>query len=42
MAAMNLEPVANSPEEFGEWIKTEIPRWRKVIDDAKIKKIDER
>ena len=42
MAAMNLEPVANTPEEFGEWIKTEMPRWRKVIDDAKIKKIDER
>jgi tripartite-type tricarboxylate transporter receptor subunit TctC len=42
MAAMNLEPVTNTPEEFGEWIKTEIPRWRKVIDDAKIKKIDER
>lgn len=42
MAAMNLEPVANTPAEFSEWIKTEIPRWRKVIDDAKIKKIDER
>jgi tripartite-type tricarboxylate transporter receptor subunit TctC len=42
MAAMNLEPVTNTPEEFAEWIKTEIPRWRKVIDDAKIKKLDER
>ena len=42
MAAMNLEPVTNTPEEFSEWIKTEIPRWRKVIDDAKIRKLDER
>jgi tripartite-type tricarboxylate transporter receptor subunit TctC len=37
MAAMNLEPIANSPEEFAQWIRAEIPRWRKVIEDAKIK-----
>jgi tripartite-type tricarboxylate transporter receptor subunit TctC len=42
LAAMNLEPVANTPEEFAAWIKAEIPRWRKVIDDTKIKKIDDR
>jgi tripartite-type tricarboxylate transporter receptor subunit TctC len=37
MAAMNLESIANTPEEFAQWIKAEIPRWRKVIEDAKIK-----
>jgi tripartite-type tricarboxylate transporter receptor subunit TctC len=41
LAAMNLEPVANAPEDFASWIKAEIPRWRKVIDDTKIRKIDD-
>jgi tripartite-type tricarboxylate transporter receptor subunit TctC len=41
LAAMNLEPVANTPEQFASWIKAEIPRWRKIIDDTKIKKIDD-
>ena len=41
LAAMNLEPVANTPEQFAAWIKTEIPRWRKVIDETKIKKVDD-
>jgi len=40
MAAMNLEPVANAPEEFAALIKAEVPRWRKVIADAKLQKID--
>jgi tripartite-type tricarboxylate transporter receptor subunit TctC len=37
MAAMNLEPIANTPKEFAQWIRAEVPRWRKVIKDAKIK-----
>jgi tripartite-type tricarboxylate transporter receptor subunit TctC len=41
MAAMNLEPVVNTPDEFTAWIKAEVPRWQRVIADARIKKIDD-
>ena len=37
LAAMSFEPVANSPEEFGALIKSEISKWRRVVDGAKIK-----
>jgi tripartite-type tricarboxylate transporter receptor subunit TctC len=35
---LGLDRVANSPAEFGGWIKAELPRWGKVIADAKIEK----
>jgi heme/copper-type cytochrome/quinol oxidase subunit 2 len=28
---MEFEVVATSPEQFGAWIRSEIPRWGKVI-----------
>jgi hypothetical protein len=28
--------VANTPAEFSSWIEKEVPRWAKVIRDAKI------
>ncbi len=31
LLAVEFEMVAGSPEQFGEWIRTEIPRWGKVI-----------
>jgi tripartite-type tricarboxylate transporter receptor subunit TctC len=40
LAAMSLEPVANRPDEFASWIKTEVARWAKVIRDAHIKQIE--
>src|SRR3954471_5299397 len=36
LAAMGFDPVASTPEEFAEWIRTEIVRWGKVIRDANI------
>jgi tripartite-type tricarboxylate transporter receptor subunit TctC len=36
LATMGFDPVASSPEEFAEWIRTEIARWGKVIRDADI------
>jgi tripartite-type tricarboxylate transporter receptor subunit TctC len=36
LAAMGFDPVAGTPEEFAQWIKTEIVRWGKVIRDAGI------
>jgi tripartite-type tricarboxylate transporter receptor subunit TctC len=34
---MEFEVVASSPQQFGDWIKAEIPRWGKVIKDNNIK-----
>ena len=36
-ATLGLEPVGNTPEEFGAYINAEIERWGKVIRDAKIR-----
>jgi tripartite-type tricarboxylate transporter receptor subunit TctC len=35
--ALGFEPVANTPEQFGERLKTEMARWAKVVKDANIK-----
>ena len=40
LAAIGFDPVANRPEEFGTWIKAEIPKWARVISEAKILKIE--
>ncbi len=32
-----FDPVGNTPEEFGALIKAEIPKWKKVIQDAGVK-----
>jgi tripartite-type tricarboxylate transporter receptor subunit TctC len=37
LASFGLDPVANTPEEFGAFIKSEIARWGTVIKDANIK-----
>jgi tripartite-type tricarboxylate transporter receptor subunit TctC len=37
MVQQGLDPIGNSPAEFAEAIKTETPRWAKVIKDAGIK-----
>jgi tripartite-type tricarboxylate transporter receptor subunit TctC len=36
LASMGFDPVASTPEQFAEWIRSEIPRWGKVIRDANI------
>jgi tripartite-type tricarboxylate transporter receptor subunit TctC len=36
LATMGFDPVASTPEEFAQWIRTEIVRWGKVIRDANI------
>jgi tripartite-type tricarboxylate transporter receptor subunit TctC len=37
--ALGFEPEGNTPAEFGVYIRAEIAKWRKVIEDAKIPKI---
>lgn len=36
-AALGLEPVGNSPQEFGAYIRSELAKWAKVVKDANIK-----
>jgi len=40
LAAIGFEPVANKPEEFAAWIREEVPKWAKVIREAKIARIE--
>lgn len=40
LAAWGFEAVANTPGEFGAWIKAEVPRWAKVIRDANVKRAE--
>jgi tripartite-type tricarboxylate transporter receptor subunit TctC len=35
-AAAGLEPISNTPEEFTDQLKREIPQWKKVAKDANI------
>jgi tripartite-type tricarboxylate transporter receptor subunit TctC len=37
LAALGLDPVGNTPEDFAAQIKAEIARWHRVIRDANIK-----
>jgi tripartite-type tricarboxylate transporter receptor subunit TctC len=37
LEALGFAPVANTPEEFGDRLKTEMARWGKVVRDANIK-----
>ena len=37
--ALGFEPSGNTPAEFDAYIKAEIAKWKKVIEDAKIAKI---
>ncbi len=36
LAALGAEPVAMTPVEFGNWVKTEIPAMAKIVKDEKI------
>ena len=37
MAAIGLDVLTSTPQEFAAQIRSEIPRWKKVIVDAKVK-----
>ena len=36
-AALGFQPVANTPEDYGAYIRAEIPRWGKVVRAASIR-----
>ena len=37
LAVLNIEYVPNTAAQFSDYLKTDIPRWEKVIRDAGIK-----
>jgi len=37
LLALALDPVGNSPDEFGAYIKTETAKWGKLVREAGIK-----
>ena len=37
MAAQGLFVVANTPEQFADFLKTEIPKWGKIVKDSGVK-----
>ena len=37
LSGIGLDPVGNSPQEFAAQVKTDIAKWRKVIQEVKIK-----
>ena len=37
MAGQGLFVVANTPEQFAEFLKAEIPKWGKIVKDAGVK-----
>ena len=37
LAGMGFDPIANTPEQFGAYIHTEITRWGKVVREANLK-----
>jgi tripartite-type tricarboxylate transporter receptor subunit TctC len=40
LAALGLEPVANTPQQFDALLRSELPKWAKVIAEAKMQKVD--
>ncbi|MGQ0656215.1 MAG: Bug family tripartite tricarboxylate transporter substrate binding protein, partial [Betaproteobacteria bacterium] len=36
-ASLGVEPVATTPEEFGERITSEVERWGRLVRDAQIR-----
>jgi tripartite-type tricarboxylate transporter receptor subunit TctC len=37
LEGLGFEPVGNTPEEFGQFIRTDIARWAKLIKSANVK-----
>ena len=37
MSAMGLDPLGSTPQEFGAFLRTEIPRWKQIVQDAEVK-----
>jgi tripartite-type tricarboxylate transporter receptor subunit TctC len=40
LATLGFDAVASTPEAFAARVKSEVPRWAKVVRDANLKRID--
>jgi tripartite-type tricarboxylate transporter receptor subunit TctC len=40
IAALGLEPVANTPQQFAAMVKTETAKWSAIVDKAHIEPLD--
>jgi tripartite-type tricarboxylate transporter receptor subunit TctC len=36
LVAMGIDPIGNSPEEFSELLRTDVPRWKTIVTEAGI------
>ena len=36
-AVLGIEPVGNTPEQFGEQVRADLAKWEKVVKQANIK-----
>ena len=37
IAAIGIDPLGSTPQEFGDFLKKEIPRWKQIVTDAEVK-----
>ena len=37
IAAIGIDPIGSTPEEFGAFLRKEIPRWKQIVQDAEVK-----
>jgi tripartite-type tricarboxylate transporter receptor subunit TctC len=37
IAAIGIDPIGSTPEEFGVFLGKEIPRWKQIVQDAEVK-----
>jgi tripartite-type tricarboxylate transporter receptor subunit TctC len=37
IAAIGIDPIGSTPEEFGVFLRQEIPRWKQIVQDAEVK-----
>jgi hypothetical protein len=36
-AAIGIDPIGSTPEEFSVFLRKEIPRWKQIVQDADVK-----
>jgi len=37
MSTMGVDPLGSTPEQFAAFLRTEIPRWKQIVQDAEVK-----
>jgi hypothetical protein len=42
ISASGIDPIGSMPEEFGTFLRKEIPRWKQIVQDGGVKVEGER